>query len=463
MALNYADYFRTVQSPIESSMQGIQSAYALKKMQLEKAGLEQQQALQAQKLQQAQAMQTDLATLAQKTDATPQDYISMMVKYPTIAESLKAPMAGMTEQQSNVKRSQALNVFSALQAGQTEVATQLLQDNLAAAQNSGNKQDEASAQAMLQLVQMNPEAAKTSAGLFLANTMGADKFAETWTKLQEEGRSQKLAGVKFDKELADLDLTKAQINQQKMDTKRIAAVIGKTNKDAEQVAMDVKLKQLEYQQKLAGGGIDLSTDAEKLINESVQSQVNLQSLSNQYETLADNIDTQMASGKYASAAEAVKKIWGSEDEVTRIRQEYMRLRNSQVLQSLPPGVASDKDIEVAMGVFPSETANPETISSFLRGMSKLNKYDANLNGAKADWVSQVGSLKPTPKDVVIAGKTIPKGTSFSEAIGDIFVPASPIENVAPPSSQQTTTPQASSTQTPASNIMLQADKIISGG
>lgn len=448
MALDYLAYQQNVRSPLEMAMAGYQSGAQMRQTQQKQALLQQQQVEAAQ-------MKADLASLASNPDVKPQDYIAMMAKYPTLADNLKAPLEGLTEQQAGVKRTNALNVFSALQSGQTGIAESILQDNLTAAENSGNKQEADSSRALLQLVRTNPEAAKTSAGLYLANSMGEEKFAETWTKLQDETRNQKLATVKFNQELASLNLTNAQVNKEKADTRRIESVIAKTNTEATQVAQEVKLKQLEYQQKLQQGGVELSSDAEKLINTAVQDQVNLTSLANQYDSLAGQITAELGSGATAQAAETVKKVWGSENEVTRIRQEYKRLRNSQVLQSLPPGVASDKDIEIAMGAFPSETASPDTIASFLRGMAKLNRYDANLNGAKAEWVSQVGTLRPAPKDINVGGTVIKKGTTFGEAINQLFVPASALEPAA--GSQPATDVGAMSAQ----QLMQEADRILS--
>lgn len=86
------------------------------------------------------------------------------------------------------------------------------------------------------------------------------------------------------------------------------------------------------------------------------------------------------SGASAGAAavfeEFVKDKFGSEDGVTQMRQQYTKLRNSMVLGDLPPGVASDKDIEIAMSGYPKATANPEYVESFLNGMAKLNRFRA---------------------------------------------------------------------------------------
>lgn len=226
MALDYLAYQQNVRSPLEMAMAGYQTGAQLRQ-QREKEALAEQQ-----KLQTAQ-MQGDLATLASNPNPTVQDYTNLMLKYPTMAENLKAPLAQLTEQQSSAKRAEALNIFAALDAGQTEIAESLLQRQLEAAQNTGRQADVDSANALLQLVRTNPNAAKTSAGLFLASSMGVDKFGETWTKLQSEQRERQLLPGQLEKQAADLGLTQQQ-------TKEALARTDKLGAETQKLALELK-------------------------------------------------------------------------------------------------------------------------------------------------------------------------------------------------------------------------------
>ena len=52
-----------------------------------------------------------------------------------------------------------------------------------------------------------------------------------------------------------------------------------------------------------------------------------------------------------------------------------------VMQGLPPGAASDKDIELAQSTVPTSTMNPEMLESYFRGVAKiaaLNSYKERL-------------------------------------------------------------------------------------
>jgi len=64
------------------------------------------------------------------------------------------------------------------------------------------------------------------------------------------------------------------------------------------------------------------------------------------------------------------------------------VRNSQVVKNLPPGVASDRDIQIAMEGYPTDTTNPETMAAFLRGMAKLERYNEDFNDFAAGYVDK---------------------------------------------------------------------------
>ena len=63
------------------------------------------------------------------------------------------------------------------------------------------------------------------------------------------------------------------------------------------------------------------------------------------------------------------------------------MRNSLVSQSLPPGVASDRDIALAMEGFLPANADARALSSFLRGMSKIQSITAEVETARGDWLA----------------------------------------------------------------------------
>lgn len=108
----------------------------------------------------------------------------------------------------------------------------------------------------------------------------------------------------------------------------------------------------------------------------------------QMKVLANDISRMDIGGGVASTTtEKFKSILGSQDDVTELRRRFNAIRTSQAVVNLPPGVASDKDIELALKGFPAENANAMQIVSFLNGQEKLSRINADFNRFKAEWFS----------------------------------------------------------------------------
>jgi hypothetical protein len=105
-------------------------------------------------------------------------------------------------------------------------------------------------------------------------------------------------------------------------------------------------------------------------------------------TLADGLDALGGGyGAFTTANQYLRRSTGNQDASTQLRQEYVRMRNSLVSQSLPPGVASDRDIALAMEGFLPANADARALSSFLRGMSKIQSITAEVETARGDWLA----------------------------------------------------------------------------
>ncbi len=106
----------------------------------------------------------------------------------------------------------------------------------------------------------------------------------------------------------------------------------------------------------------------------------LQAIANDYETLDP------AAGMSARWQESIKKVAGTEDAVSVLRARYSTVRNSEAIKNLPPGVATDKDIQLALEGFLPATANPKQVASFLRGLSKMAAVDEAFQSYKARYI-----------------------------------------------------------------------------
>jgi len=172
---------------------------------------------------------------------------------------------------------------------------------------------------------------------------------------------------------------------------------------------DLGLKLFELNQK----GVQLDASATKIVNDSAVAAVGSEQAAGRMLDLASRLEQQGGGfGAASRAYEWMKQATGNQDAMTQLRNEYTRLRNTQAIKSLPPGVATDKDIELALKGLPPETANASTLASFLRGMAKMSQYEAVAEGAKSEWVNSVGSLGRATRDIDIGGVQVPKGTTY---------------------------------------------------
>jgi len=184
------NYMINVPNPTQDVMKGIQQGMSLAQGVGQMANLRSQRDLaDAKKAQVEQQqkqfgiLQKDLGALSSKSNPTAKDYTDVMIKHPQISEHLNKSYNIMNQDQKDQAVKDASNIYSAISANNTDLAVQLLEKKKLAAENSGLKVEADAADAMIQMIKMNPEAAKTTAGLFLASSVGADKFPEMYDKL----------------------------------------------------------------------------------------------------------------------------------------------------------------------------------------------------------------------------------------------------------------------------------------
>jgi len=76
-------------------------------------------------------------------------------------------------------------------------------------------------------------------------------------------------------------------------------------------------------------------------------------------------------GKAGSGIAYLKKQLGSEDAYITFKQQFLGVRNLELMNSLPPGPASDPDVQLAKQGFPGDDATVDQMEAFLRGSKKI--------------------------------------------------------------------------------------------
>lgn len=134
--------------------------------------------------------------------------------------------------------------------------------------------------------------------------------------------------------------------------------------------------------------VKLSGVSEKALDKAQESSFSAGNAVRKMELLARDIGKiDIGGGLSAGWSETLKSLLGGQDEVSNLRREFRSIRSSQAVRNLPPGVASDKDIALALSGFPREDAPAPEIISFLNGQAKLAKMEVAFNDFKSDYIS----------------------------------------------------------------------------
>lgn len=104
------------------------------------------------------------------------------------------------------------------------------------------------------------------------------------------------------------------------------------------------------------------------------------------ETLEANIGD-FSAGKYASWKDWTKNVFGGRNIESELRTRVIGLKNAAAIQNLPPGVASDKDIELVMKGVPPDDAPPEEFIRYVNGIKNAENMVAEFNEFKSDYIS----------------------------------------------------------------------------
>lgn len=139
-------------------------------------------------------------------------------------------------------------------------------------------------------------------------------------------------------------------------------------------------------------GKELSPQVQKRLSVATDDAITAENNTAKFTNLANDIERANIGGGVAGQfSEKLKELTGEQDAVSALRREYNAIKGSQVVNNLPPGAASDKDIELAMAGFPSDRASGAQIAGFLRGIAKLQDANAKLQNFKADYISDNGT------------------------------------------------------------------------
>ena len=189
MAVDYSSYQT---DPLQMAIQGYKEGGAIQAarqqqaidqqtLELNKMKIDEYKKAQAKKLE----FQTALGGLGESPSE--QDYNKLIVRFPNMAAILKEPYEMLSSEGKQVKLTQATQVLAALKSNSPETAITLLERFKAAAENSNDGASAAGSQALIDLIGLNPNAARDAAALSVAAAAGPEQFASIYEKISKVG------------------------------------------------------------------------------------------------------------------------------------------------------------------------------------------------------------------------------------------------------------------------------------
>jgi hypothetical protein len=434
------DYSIDVAQPFVEATRGYQlgmnQELFLQNLQAQRQAQAEQRQAQMLAQQQAEQRQAQLnnavGQLMSNQNPTARDFINVSMLLPEKeAASMRANWETLSKEQQQNELRFTGEVVSAFNSGQAQVGIDRLKQRADAERNAGRPDKAQFFETQAKLAELDPAAAKTTIGTLLGVVPGGKEILDMSIKAMgapaelAAGAAEaqtKAAGARIKQlEAANtpqrlyLENNKTQTDVRNIDSQiadranRLVLDRQRLDLDRDKLQSDVELKLME----LGQAGEKLDPSATKIVNESTVAAVSAAQTSRQMMGLADKLEKEGGGyGALGSPSRWYEAATGSNESWKQTRQEYIRIRNSEAIKSLPQGSATDADIQMALQPFPSENARAPQVASFLRGMAKLKQYESAFEGAKAEWTNANGSLGSSKRDLQIGNVQVPKGYTF---------------------------------------------------
>jgi hypothetical protein len=380
------NYLANMPNPQQSFVQGLQLGQGV-------LGIQQEQQSQEQ-------MRQALGELA--ANPTTENITRTMIQFPSLADKLKEPLKSVTETERTGRISSHMPVYSALASGNPEIARERLLEMATAADNSGRTGEARRFRTLAETARINPGMAMLEIGGVLAANMGPDKFFETFK------------GVS----MLPSDVRRGQAQATTEEATAGAAPIRAGAEAARAVA--------QARNEASPG---LSDAATVRVNEAFTASDAARTRAGQLTELNDKItaavrdDTTGSLGQLGRGGRRFVELFGGSTEYARLLREFVRLRNAEVVRALPPGPATDRDIQLIASGFPGENGSTEEIQQFLAAASRIAAYEADYNRFRGMFMdANSGSMGRARRSFEIDGVTIPAGADMSSAFRRVITP-----------------------------------------
>lgn len=383
------------------------------------------------KNQNAYNVQSALYDLSRKENPTYEDYDSLMKNYPQLAEVVQLPMANITEQRRKAAITQLSPIVAAIQNGRGDKAAMLMDDSIAAYENSGDTQNAEALRTMRKAYDIDPQSIGTTATLMLSGlapditkqllnerkiryeemVAAADvqsKMATAQQNLAQGNLYERQASVVVPKAQSEIDqnIAQTQASLASADEQRTKAAL---------MPMELQQKQRERQSAIEQ---EYLKEARQYGDASLLAQEKAREIQGTIDLLAD----ESKNWSSATTMQSLYDWWQNNPNANRVRESYNELRASKAIANLPKGAASDADVALALKGVPVENLRPEQMMSFLRGVQKMYQIKEKQDEYKSQWIQNFGALTPAKRSMNIGGVLVQAGTTPQEFMRSMTIP-----------------------------------------
>lgn len=196
------NYAVDVQSPFESALGGFKIGAGIAEIQ----AAQQKRDLDLKAQQEAKKRQTELADLYKNPNASSADFERLAPFLPKEqAETALKGFEAKTKREQDTDLRNGAQVYSAIKSGQSGIAIQMLTDQAAALRNGGRENEAKAAEAAAQGIELNPTAAQTTVGLYMARLPGGTGYLEAADKALSTIRLEAQAPAELRQKIAAAD------------------------------------------------------------------------------------------------------------------------------------------------------------------------------------------------------------------------------------------------------------------
>ncbi len=398
------NYLPNIQSPFTAAVQGLQIGQVFG----EAASAQQQR----------ESLQS--AMQAFQRNPSPQTLTPLLTSLPPqSAEVLRKHWEGMETGQRESQIAFGGQAMSTILAGRTDLAKGLFDQRAEALENAGRANEAKFFRDMAQLVEVNPQAVLGGTATLLGTADAGERMLKNILAARGAPTAERtaIAGARRGEAQATAEEAQSIFAGERaaVEVEKLQAEITNNAQrlglDAEKARNDLMIKLQEFE----GRRGQLSGESERRLNTAASESVVANQLADRLRNLSSEIQAALQqSGVTARGDELIRSVFGTQDRETLIRREYLRLRSSAVINSLPPGPASDRDIRVFMEGFLDENANPETLAAGLRGMEKVARYEAETKAMESEWIASFNGLRPATRQSTISGVRVAPGTTYTD-------------------------------------------------